>query len=161
MFSKVRVTDVVPAPDEPVMAMMGWRSDMGLLLVVVVNVALSLGTSPFSRETTRALRRADCHDLLWPVHGDIVRCARPRSSIRTPGRCAGAARTAARTTSAGDPCWRARPPAPSGSRSGWLHRAGVVAPVWPCLWYRADTGRRPRASGCDAPRRPCWRSNAY
>jgi hypothetical protein len=28
MFSKVRVTDVVPAPDEPVMAMMGWRSDM-------------------------------------------------------------------------------------------------------------------------------------
>jgi hypothetical protein len=28
MFSKVRVTEVVPAPDEPVMAMMGWRSDM-------------------------------------------------------------------------------------------------------------------------------------
>ena len=28
MFSKVRVTDEVPAPDEPVMAMMGWRSDM-------------------------------------------------------------------------------------------------------------------------------------
>jgi hypothetical protein len=24
----VRVTEVVPAPDEPVMAMMGWRSDM-------------------------------------------------------------------------------------------------------------------------------------
>jgi hypothetical protein len=28
MFSKVRVTEVVPAPDEPVIAMMGWRSDM-------------------------------------------------------------------------------------------------------------------------------------
>jgi hypothetical protein len=28
MFSKVRVTEVVPAPDEPVMAMMGWRWDM-------------------------------------------------------------------------------------------------------------------------------------
>jgi hypothetical protein len=28
MLSKVRVTDVVPAPDEPVMAMMGCRSDM-------------------------------------------------------------------------------------------------------------------------------------
>src|SRR4051812_25110899 len=28
MFSKVRVTDVVPAPEEPVIAMMGWRSDM-------------------------------------------------------------------------------------------------------------------------------------
>jgi hypothetical protein len=28
MASKVRVTEVVPAPDEPVMAMMGWRSDM-------------------------------------------------------------------------------------------------------------------------------------
>ena len=28
MFSKVRVTLLVPAPEEPVMAMMGWRSDM-------------------------------------------------------------------------------------------------------------------------------------
>jgi hypothetical protein len=28
MFSKVRVTEVVPAPEEPVMAMMGWRCDM-------------------------------------------------------------------------------------------------------------------------------------
>src|SRR6516225_8182919 len=28
MFSKVRVTDVVPAPEEPVIAIMGWRSDM-------------------------------------------------------------------------------------------------------------------------------------
>jgi hypothetical protein len=28
MFSKVRVTEVVPAPLEPVMAMMGWRMDM-------------------------------------------------------------------------------------------------------------------------------------
>jgi hypothetical protein len=28
MASKVRVTEVVPAPLEPVMAMMGWRSDM-------------------------------------------------------------------------------------------------------------------------------------
>src|SRR5215468_10934880 len=28
MLSNVRVTDVVPAPDEPVMAMIGWRSDM-------------------------------------------------------------------------------------------------------------------------------------
>jgi hypothetical protein len=28
MFSKVRVTEDVPAPDEPVIAMMGWRSDM-------------------------------------------------------------------------------------------------------------------------------------
>ena len=28
MFWKVRVTVEVPAPDEPVMAMMGWRSDM-------------------------------------------------------------------------------------------------------------------------------------
>jgi hypothetical protein len=30
MFSKVRVTELVPAPDDPVMAMMGWRSDMTL-----------------------------------------------------------------------------------------------------------------------------------
>jgi hypothetical protein len=28
MFSNVRVTEVVPAPLEPVMAMMGWRIDM-------------------------------------------------------------------------------------------------------------------------------------
>jgi hypothetical protein len=28
MFSKVRVTDVVPAPDEPVMATMGCLADM-------------------------------------------------------------------------------------------------------------------------------------
>ena len=28
MFSKVRVTEVVPAPDEPVMAMMGCLTDM-------------------------------------------------------------------------------------------------------------------------------------
>jgi hypothetical protein len=28
MFSNVRVTVDVPAPLEPVMAMMGWRSDM-------------------------------------------------------------------------------------------------------------------------------------
>ena len=30
MFWKVRVTVEVPAPDEPVIAMMGWRSDMVL-----------------------------------------------------------------------------------------------------------------------------------
>jgi hypothetical protein len=29
MLEKVRVTVLVPAPDEPVIAMMGWRSDMG------------------------------------------------------------------------------------------------------------------------------------
>jgi hypothetical protein len=28
IFLKVRETVVVPAPDDPVMAMMGWRSDM-------------------------------------------------------------------------------------------------------------------------------------
>src|SRR3569832_1358209 len=28
MFWKVRVTEVVPAPEEPVIAIMGWRSDM-------------------------------------------------------------------------------------------------------------------------------------
>jgi hypothetical protein len=32
MLSKVRVTEVVPAPEEPVMAMMGWRSDTGVSL---------------------------------------------------------------------------------------------------------------------------------
>ena len=31
MFSKVRVTDVVPAPDDPVMEMMGCLADMGRL----------------------------------------------------------------------------------------------------------------------------------
>jgi hypothetical protein len=34
MFSKVRVTEVVPAPEEPVIAMMGWRSDMRSLLIL-------------------------------------------------------------------------------------------------------------------------------
>ena len=29
MFSKVRVTEVVPAPDEPVIVMMGCWADMG------------------------------------------------------------------------------------------------------------------------------------
>jgi hypothetical protein len=28
MFWNVRVTEVVPAPEEPVMAMMGWCADM-------------------------------------------------------------------------------------------------------------------------------------
>jgi hypothetical protein len=32
MFEKVRVTVDVPAPLEPVMAMMGWRSDMEISL---------------------------------------------------------------------------------------------------------------------------------
>src|SRR5262245_9386327 len=31
MLAKVRVTEVVPAPDEPVMAMMGCRSDMAFV----------------------------------------------------------------------------------------------------------------------------------
>jgi hypothetical protein len=35
MFSNVRVTEVVPAPLEPVMAMMGWRSDMGSSSIVI------------------------------------------------------------------------------------------------------------------------------
>jgi hypothetical protein len=28
MFENVRVTEVVPAPEEPVIAMIGWSSDM-------------------------------------------------------------------------------------------------------------------------------------
>jgi hypothetical protein len=32
MFEKVRVTVDVPAPLEPVMAMMGWRSDIWISL---------------------------------------------------------------------------------------------------------------------------------
>jgi hypothetical protein len=32
MLENVRVTVEVPAPEEPVMAMMGWRSDMEISL---------------------------------------------------------------------------------------------------------------------------------
>src|SRR5437763_4608487 len=43
MFSKVRVTDVVPAPDEPVMAMMGCFCDTAMPLGSSVAEQAALG----------------------------------------------------------------------------------------------------------------------
>jgi hypothetical protein len=78
MLSKVRVTELVPAPDEPVIAMMGWRSDMGISSVAE---QAALG------EQRRGL----------PARGFVVVALDALdlvASSRRPGRCAGAASSA-------------------------------------------------------------------
>lgn len=85
-LEQISVFEVVPAPDEPVIAMMGCLADMGRLDSGVRGA----GVRPSSR-TGRGCRTAASRKLRAVRRGGIARCARPPASSRTRSRCAGAA----------------------------------------------------------------------
>ena len=153
MCSKTRLTVVVPAPLEPVTAMIGMllRTSCGSR---VQPLAAATNSERVAEQRPRTRSRSD--------RGDSARCARPRSrEPRITGTrwCSASGHDVEQRLRAGDGARRrpARPATPSGR----LRRAGAGGPAAPARCAsRGYMKTPPRDQDAMRPRRPCRRSSA-